>query len=90
MPSGLKRYYGKADLHFIAFRCYRRLPVLKTVRARELFVQGLGRVREEMGFGLVTKGVPRAIVSRLWRSGAGCHVTQRLRAGLTCGAPPVL
>jgi len=34
---------------------------LKTVRARELFVQGLGRVREEMGFRLVTKGVPPAV-----------------------------
>jgi putative transposase len=34
MPSGLKRYYGKADLHFITFSCYRRLPLLKTVRAR--------------------------------------------------------
>jgi hypothetical protein len=65
--SGLKRYYGKADLHFITFRCCQRLPFLKTVRARELFVQELGRVREEMGFRLVTNGVPPAIVSRLWR-----------------------
>ncbi len=53
MPSGLKRYYGKADLHFITFSCYRRLPLLKTVRARDLFVQELGRVRDEMGFRLV-------------------------------------
>jgi len=41
MPSVLKRYYGKADLHFITFSCYRRLPLLKTVRARDLFVQEL-------------------------------------------------
>jgi putative transposase len=67
MPSGLKRYYGKADLHFITFSCYRRLPLLKTVRARDLFVQELGRVRDEMGFRLVTNGVPPAVVSRLWR-----------------------
>ncbi|MGA2605826.1 MAG: transposase [Terriglobia bacterium] len=53
MPSGLKRYYGKADLHFITFSCYRRLPLLKTERARDLFVQELGRVRDEMGFRLV-------------------------------------
>ena len=53
MPSGLKRYYGKADLHFITFSCYRRLPLLRTARARELFVQELGRVRDEMGFRLV-------------------------------------
>jgi putative transposase len=53
MPSGLKRYYGKGDLHFITFSCYRRLPLLKTVRARDIFVKELGRVREEMGFHLL-------------------------------------
>jgi hypothetical protein len=85
MPSGLKRYYGKRDLHFITFSCYRRLPLLRTAHARDLFVQELGRVREEMGFRLVTKGVPAAIVSRLWRSGAGVScdpaLTLRLRSG---------
>jgi len=60
MPSGLKRYYGKEDLHFITFSCCRRLPLLKTVRARDLFVEELGRVREERGFRVVTKGVPPA------------------------------
>jgi hypothetical protein len=63
-PSGLRRCYGKAELHFITFSCYRCLPLLKTVGARELFVQEFGRVREEKGFRLVTKGVPPAIVSR--------------------------
>ncbi len=53
MPSGLKRFYGRADLHFITFSCYRRLPLLKTARARDLFVQELGKVRDEMGFRLV-------------------------------------
>ena len=53
MPSGLQRYYGKADLHFITFSCYRRLPLLKTMRARDLFVQELAKVRDEMGFRLV-------------------------------------
>ncbi len=53
MPSGLKRYYGKEDLHFITFSCYRRLPLLKTVRARDLFVRELGKVRDAMGFRLV-------------------------------------
>jgi hypothetical protein len=33
MPAGLKRYYGLGHLHFITFSCYRRLPLLKTVRA---------------------------------------------------------
>ncbi len=53
MPSGLKRYYGKADLHFITFSCYRRLPLLKTARVRDLFVRELRKVRDEMGFRLV-------------------------------------
>jgi putative transposase len=53
MPTGLKRYYGKGDLHFITFSCYRRLPLLKTFRARDMFVKELGRVRDEMGFRLL-------------------------------------
>jgi len=53
MPAGLKRYYGKSHLHFITFSCYRRLPLLKTVRARDIFVQELGRVRDEMEFRLL-------------------------------------
>ncbi len=53
MPAGLKRYYGKGDLHFITFRCYRRLPLLKTTRARNLFVKELGQVRDATGFRLI-------------------------------------
>ena len=53
MPAGLKRYYGKGELHFITFSCYRRLPLLKTVRARDIFVSELGKVRDEMGFQLL-------------------------------------
>jgi len=53
MPAGLKRYYGKGHLHFITFSCYRRLPLLKTARARDIFVQELGRVRDETEFDLV-------------------------------------
>jgi putative transposase len=54
MPAGLRRYYGKGDLHFITFSCYRRLPLLKTVRARDAFVKELGRVRDEMKFCLLS------------------------------------
>ena len=50
MPAGLKRYYGKGHLHFITFSCYRRLPLLKTARARDIFVQELGKLRDETGF----------------------------------------
>ena len=53
MPAGLKRYYGKGHLHFITFSCYRRLPLLKTVHARDIFVQELGKVRDEMEFRLI-------------------------------------
>jgi putative transposase len=52
MPAGLRRYYGKNHLHFITFSCYRRLPLLKTARARDVFVKELGKVRDEMGFHL--------------------------------------
>jgi len=53
MPSGLKRYYGKGHLHFLTFSCYQRRPLLKTSRARNVFVQELNRVRNELQFRLI-------------------------------------
>jgi len=53
MPKNLKRYYGRGDLHFITFSCYRRLPLLGSARARNLFVKTLVRVREKYEFQLV-------------------------------------
>ena len=53
MPTGLKRFYGKGHLHFITFSCYRRLPLLKNARARDIFVKELGKIRGEMGFQLI-------------------------------------
>jgi len=53
MPSGLKRYYGKGDLHFVTFSCYHRLPLLGTKRARNLFGHEFEKVRNEMGFRLI-------------------------------------
>jgi len=52
MPKGLKRYYGRGDLHFLTFSCYRPLPLLGTVWARALFVQALGKMRDRYGFRL--------------------------------------
>jgi putative transposase len=52
MPDGLKRYYGRGDLHFVTFSCYRRLDLLRSKRARTLFVQELARVRRERRFWL--------------------------------------
>jgi len=39
MPTGLKPIYGKGHLHFITFSCHRRLPLLKSTRARDIFVK---------------------------------------------------
>lgn len=53
MPKGLKRYYGSGDLHFLTFSCYRRLPLLGTIRARSVFVVALAKIRERYQFRLV-------------------------------------
>jgi len=53
MPSGLKRYYGRGHFHFITFSCYKRLPLLKTARARDVLLRELERVRREAGYWLL-------------------------------------
>ncbi|MFZ0521006.1 MAG: transposase [Candidatus Acidiferrales bacterium] len=53
MPKGLERRYGHGHLHFITFSCYRRLPLLKSVRARNLLVEFLGQIRARYEFSLV-------------------------------------
>jgi putative transposase len=53
MPKGWKRYFGRGDLHFLTFSCYQRLPLLGTVRARNLFLRALGKIRERYEFLLV-------------------------------------
>ena len=53
MPKGLKRYYGRGHLHFITFSCYGRRPLLRAVRAKNLFLKELARVRRQYAFGLV-------------------------------------
>ena len=53
MPKGLKRYYGRGHLHFLTFSCYRRLPLLNTIRARNHFVHVLDKIRERYKFLLV-------------------------------------
>jgi len=53
MPKGLKRIYGFGHLHFITFSCYRRLPLLRSARARHAFVKALAEVRREYEFKLV-------------------------------------
>ena len=50
MPKGLKRYYGRGHLHFLTFSCYRRLPLLNTAWARDLFLDALEQIRERHRF----------------------------------------
>ena len=50
MRNALKRYYGRGDLHFVTFSCYRRRPLLATPRARNCFVKILDRVRCKQDF----------------------------------------
>ena len=52
MTKGPIRVYGRGHLHFITFRCYRRLALLGSVRARKT-VQILDAVRDCHGFALV-------------------------------------
>ena len=49
----LKRFYGRNDLHFVTFSCYRRRPYLGTVRSRNRFLKILGEVRRRYVFELV-------------------------------------
>ncbi len=53
MAHKLIRHYGCGHLHFITFTCYRRLPLLLSIRARNALVQILGEVRDRYGFSLV-------------------------------------
>ena len=47
------RHYGRGHLRFITFRCYRRLPLLRSVHARNVFVQIPDEVRDRYGFSLL-------------------------------------
>jgi putative transposase len=53
MRNPLRRYYGRGDLHFVTFSCYRRRPFLGTRRARDRFVKILDQVRSQHGFHLI-------------------------------------
>ena len=53
MRNPLKRHYGQGNLHFITFSCYRRRPLLGTVRARDRFVKIRDEVRCRHRFRLI-------------------------------------
>jgi putative transposase len=50
MPTGLRRYYGAGDLHFITCSCYHREPWLDSDERRDLFLNILEEVRKEHRF----------------------------------------
>jgi putative transposase len=82
MPAGLKRYYGRGHLHFITFSCYRRLPLLQSARARDIFVRELGKARDELGFLLIGYVVMPEHVHLLMsepKSGTPSAVLQKLK-----------
>ena len=45
VPTGLQRYYGSQDLHFITCSCYQRRPLLGTPARRTLFLKILEQIR---------------------------------------------
>jgi REP-associated tyrosine transposase len=50
VPSGLVRYYGTNDLHFITCSCYRRLAFLGTPQRRDFFLRLLEEARVRFRF----------------------------------------
>ena len=50
MPTGLKRYYGAGQVHFITCSCYHRIPWLDTAARRDLFLSILEEVRQRYRF----------------------------------------
>jgi putative transposase len=53
VPTGLKRYYGAGQLHYITCSCYRRRALLGTARRRNAFVRVLEEVRQRYRFVVV-------------------------------------
>jgi putative transposase len=53
MRNPLRRHYGRGDLHFVTFSCYRRRGFLGTRRARDRFVKVLDEVRSRHAFRLI-------------------------------------
>ena len=53
MSKGLFRHYGGGHLHFVTFSCYRRLPFLRSVRARKGLVTILDEMRHRYGLPLL-------------------------------------
>jgi len=53
MPSGLHRYYGAHQLHFITCSCYHRLPLLRSAPSRDRLLSVLEQTRKRYRFVVV-------------------------------------
>jgi putative transposase len=53
MPSGLKRSYDTADLHFVTFSCYHRQPNLSLSANKDIFLSVLEQVRRRYRFDII-------------------------------------
>jgi len=53
LPSGLQRFFGSNDLHFITCSCYRRQQLLGSSEARNIFLDVLEAVRQQYRFTVV-------------------------------------
>ena len=53
MKNRLERRYGYRHLHFTTCSCYRRRPLLNSMRSRDLFLKILDQVRTRYQFRLV-------------------------------------
>ena len=47
MPTRLKRYYGRKEIHYITCSCYHRRHYLGTPQARDVFCEVLEEVRRK-------------------------------------------
>ncbi len=53
MPTGLQRFYGSNDLHFVTCSCYRRRPLLGSPKCRDIFLRVLEETRRKYQFTVV-------------------------------------
>ncbi|HEV2386401.1 MAG TPA: transposase [Candidatus Acidoferrales bacterium] len=79
MRHPLQRWYGRGDLHFVTFSCYRRRAYLGTTRARNTFVRILDEVRSRHKFLLVGYVVMPEHVHLLMSERAGASPSKVLQ-----------
>jgi putative transposase len=53
VTRGLKRYYGRGDLHYITCSCFKRRPLLGSPESRDLFLLVFEQVRRRYIFDVI-------------------------------------